>query len=136
MTCFYNKKFKKASAFLVGLIWYKGINCLLLQISYALYIYHKIHHNLVYYSNLPLFVPSASSLSSAGRQEQIERNSLWQTTVLHVSDFHDCLINNNYSKAMILKWVSLQASVQNSFKAIFQVKNKGNHISLKAGFIV
>lgn len=56
------------------------------------------------------FVPGVSSLSSAGRREQIERNSLWQTKMLHFSDFHDILISNSYNKTQILIWEWLEGS--------------------------
>ena len=79
----------------------------------------KRYHSFVYYSNLCPLVSHVPFLSSAGIQEQIERNSLWQTTMMNFTDFCDTLINSKYYKALILMWISLGGPVQNTFKALF-----------------
>lgn len=113
-------------------------NCQVICVLDVVFIYGKWECKLIYYPNCRIifFVPSVSSLSSAGRQEQIERNSGWQTALLHFSDFHDILINNKNCKAMILMWISLRDLVGNTFGVISGVKNMGDYLSFKVGFIV
>lgn len=120
------------------------MHCQLLQVSYAVSVYHKKKKDITVLFIIPTCILWSLvyllCLLLAVRN-RLKRNS--QTTTMNFTDFCDTLINSNYYKAMIPMWVSLGGPVQDTFKNSFfsGVKNKGNHFiqtrnyDLKCSFI-